>query len=52
MAKIAEKDGYTYLNPGSISIPKENTPQGYILFDGEAFLFKTLDGTVYDTYVL
>lgn len=52
VAKIAEKDGYTYLNPGSISIPKENTPQGYILFDGEAFLFKTLDGTVYDTYVL
>ena len=52
VAKIAEKEGYTYLNPGSISIPKENTPQGYILFDGDCFLFKTLDGAIYDEYTI
>ncbi len=52
VAKIAEKEGYTYLNPGSVSIPKEDTPQGYILFDGECFLFKTLDGAIYDEYTM
>lgn len=52
VAKIADHGDYVYLNPGSVSIPKENTPQGYILFDGETFLFKKLDGTVYDKYSL
>jgi putative phosphoesterase len=52
VAKIAKYESYTYLNPGSISIPKENTPQGYILFDGETFLFKTLAGETYDSYSL
>ena len=50
VAKCADHGTYTYLNPGSVSIPKENTPQGYILFDGTDFLFKTLDGGIYDTY--
>ena len=52
VAKIADHGDYVYLNPGSISIPKENTPQGYILFDGECFLFKTLRGEVYNTFSL
>ena len=43
-------NGNLYINPGSVSIPKENTPKGYILFDSEAeqkFTFKTLNGEVY-----
>ena len=43
-------DGNFYINPGSVSIPKENTPKGYILFDSAAekkFTFKTLDGEQY-----
>ena len=52
VAKIADHGDYVYLNPGSVSIPKENTPQGYILFDGETFLFKKLDGTIYNKYSL
>lgn len=34
---------YTYLNPGSISIPKENSAHGYLIYDN-AFFFKDLDG--------
>lgn len=36
-----------YFNPGSISLPKEGTRRGYILFDGSTFTWKTLDGEIY-----
>ena len=36
-----------YLNPGSLSIPKENSPHGYMTLEGETFQWKTLDGEVY-----
>lgn len=42
--------GFIYLNPGSLSIPKENTQRGYILLEGDTFRFKTLDGEEYDTF--
>ena len=28
-----------YINPGSASMPKENTPKGYIIFEGGEFCF-------------
>ena len=34
---------YTYLNPGSVSIPKENTPRGYYILNGEGHYFVTLE---------
>ncbi len=37
-------DGNLYLNPGSVAIPKENTPKGYIVYDDRAFCFYTLEG--------
>jgi putative phosphoesterase len=36
-----------YINPGSASIPKENTPRGYIIIDENEVSFKTLDGSEY-----
>ena len=36
---------YTYMNPGSVSIPKENSARGYMLYD-KKFLRKDLDGAV------
>ena len=36
-------DGVRCLNPGSVSIPKQNTGHGYILFDGGEFTRKLLD---------
>lgn len=41
-------DGYYHLNPGSVSLPKEGSGHGYILYENRTFLFKTLDGKVYD----
>ncbi|MDE6791334.1 MAG: phosphodiesterase [Clostridia bacterium] len=37
-----EKEGYTHLNPGSVSLPKENSAHGYILYDNGKFIFKNL----------
>ena len=53
----AEGEVY-HLNPGSVSLPKENSAHGYILFCGDnfkpealgggTFYFKTFDGNYYD----
>lgn len=45
--KFAE---YYYLNPGSVSIPKEGSERGYMTFDGKEFLWKNLDGIVYKEF--
>lgn len=46
--KHAEHDGYTYLNPGSTSLPKENSPHSYMTLEDGLFLWKDLsDGTEY-----
>ena len=42
---------HTYINPGSVSIPKEGSPHSYIVFDGELFQWKTLDGEVYREFI-
>lgn len=38
---------YWYANPGSISLPKEDTPRGYMLLDGSYAVWKTLDSAEY-----
>ena len=37
-----------YLNPGSVSIPKENSAHGYMTLEENIFLWKSLDGEIYD----
>jgi predicted phosphodiesterase len=32
-------DGNVYINPGSVSIPKENSPKSYILYENRSFSF-------------
>lgn len=39
---VVEKEGYLHLNPGSVSLPKENSAHGYILYDNGEFIFKSL----------
>ncbi len=41
-----------YLNPGSVSIPKENSPHGYMTLEGGVFRWKTLSGETYREYAL
>ena len=46
--KCAEHDGFIYMNPGSISLPKENSPRSYMIFDEKTFVWKRLyDGKEY-----
>ena len=41
-------DTYTYINPGSVAIPKENSHHGYILLEQGVFTFKDMNGNVLD----
>lgn len=40
-------DGFTYLNPGSVSIPKENSAHSYMTCEQGLFLWKDLNGQEY-----
>ena len=40
-------DGNLYLNPGSLSIPKEGSAHSYMTLEGNTFCWKTLEGSVY-----
>ena len=44
--KAEDMGDYIWLNPGSVSIPKEGNPPTYGIFDGETFEIKAFDGTV------
>lgn len=44
----AEKHGGIYIfNPGSIALPKENTPHSYGVLEGDLFTVKDLSGNMY-----
>lgn len=45
----AVKNGVLFANPGSASIPKENTPRGFILWEGSTLDWFSLDGGRYDS---
>jgi len=42
--KHTKHDTFTYMNPGSVSIPKENSHHGYMILSDGDFLWKDLDG--------
>ena len=44
--------GFWYLNPGSVAIPKENSPHSYMTLEDGLFLWKDLDGAQYDALAL
>ena len=48
--KCVEHENYTYLNPGSVSIPKENNWHGYLILEHGTFVWKDLDGEEKMTY--
>lgn len=45
---VKHPEGYYQLNPGSVSLPKEDSTRGYILYSGRVFTFKSLEGEQYD----
>lgn len=50
--KCTEHDHYTYINPGSVSIPKEDSAHSYLVLENGVFIWKTLEGVSYLTYSL
>lgn len=42
-----DKGNFIYVNPGSVSIPKENSEHGYIILEENNLTWKNLDGEVY-----
>ena len=48
--KCEEHDGFVYMNPGSVSIPKEGSEHSYMILEDGVFLWKTLDGEEYMRY--
>lgn len=47
-----QHEHYTYLNPGSVSIPKEGSPNSYLTLEDGVFLWKTLEGTVWKEFTI
>ena len=45
-----ESGGVVYMNPGSVSIPKNGTPCSYMTLEGETFTWKTLEGETFNRY--
>lgn len=52
VSKIEEMGDFLYVNPGSVSIPKEGTPRGYVTVDDEKIIHKALDGAIVKEYCL
>ena len=51
--KCEKNSGFIYMNPGSVSIPKENSCHSYIVFDDNIFLWKNLEtGEIYNKYII
>ena len=42
--KCVEKEGFVYLNPGSASLPKENSHHGYMVLENGVFVWKDFEG--------
>lgn len=48
--KCEEYEDYVYMNSGSVSIPKEDSHHSYMILENDEFLWKNLDGEIYNTY--
>ena len=38
------------MNPGSVSIPKENSAHSYMLWDNNKFIWKDFDGNIFNVF--
>ncbi len=43
-------EDYIYINPGSVSIPKEGSAHSYMIFENGTFIWKNLDGEEYNRF--
>lgn len=47
-----ETEDYIYLNPGSVSIPKDGSWHGYLMLEDGVFTWKELDGTIRQEFAI
>ncbi len=52
VSKIEATETFLYVNPGSVSIPKEDTPRGYMILEDEKITHKNLEGEELESYAL
>ena len=45
-----EHEGLICMNPGSVSMPKADTPHSYMVFEDDLFEWKSLEGETYRSY--
>ncbi len=45
-------NGLTYINPGSVSLPKENHPKSYMIYENGEFTVKDFEGNVVASHML
>ncbi len=50
--KCYEENGILILNPGSVSIPKENSDHSYIVLEDNKLCWKNLNGKEYNSFIL
>ena len=50
--KCTEYESFLYINPGSVSIPKEESRHGYMTLEGKIFRWFTLEGEQRMEYIL
>lgn len=50
--KCVKHEGFTYINPGSLSIPKEDSWNGYMTLENGVFMWKDLDGFIKQEFSL
>lgn len=48
--KCVEHDDYVYINPGSVSIPKEGSHHGYMILENGHFIWKDFEGNIKQEY--
>ena len=49
---IKEKEGKIYANPGSISLPKNNTKNSYIILEENRIILKDVDGNILEEKII
>ena len=47
-----EKEGFIYMNPGSVSIPKQDSAHSYMIYKAGMFYWKDLAGDEYNRYMV
>ena len=52
IADCRSHEDYVYMNPGSVSIPKNDTHHGYMTLEDGVFLWKDFDGNVQFTVTM